>query len=61
MEIEDITRTRPAALPGGIVIPCMVEVCRETSENTPSADPHLEEYIPVSPPQPGWPRVFPGL
>ena len=36
MEIEDISRAQPAALPDCIVIPGAVGLCREPSETRPS-------------------------
>jgi len=61
MEIEDISRAQPAALPDCIVIPDAVGLCREPSENRPSDCTRVEEYMPLPTPQPLWPRVFPGL
>jgi hypothetical protein len=59
MNIEEISRLRPAALPDRIVIPNTAGNCREPSENTSPGRAHAEEYMPT--PQPVWPRVFPGL
>ena len=61
MEIEDISRAQPAVLPDCIVIPNAVGLGCEPSENRPSGGTHVEEYLPLPPPQPLWPRVFPGL
>jgi hypothetical protein len=61
MEIEDISRAQPAALPDCIVIPGAVGLCREPSETRPSDGTRVEEYMPLPTPQPLWPRVFPGL
>jgi hypothetical protein len=61
MEIEDISRAQPAALPDRIVIPSAIEICHEPSEDPPAGGPYGEEYLPLPTPQPLWPRVFPGL
>jgi len=31
------------------------------SGHGPSGDASIEEHVPISPPEPVWPRVFPGL
>jgi len=61
MEIEDISRARPATLPDRIVVPGTIEICREPSEDRLSGGNQIEEYLPLPTPQPLWPRVFPGL
>ena len=61
MNMEDISRTPPAALPDCIVIPVAVEIGRESSDQRSSGGAHTEGFMPTPTPPPLWPRVFPGL